>query len=138
MTKKQTEGIGILVIFAIIIGGIAKFFEAVGFIFPAIVVTLCLALYLYSKKQKAKQRYEYLIQKYRDEEIVTNIIDKTVWQGESEEQLIDSLGKPEAIDNKLLKTKKKEVYKYNHQGSNRYRLRITLENDVVVGWDQKA
>ena len=51
--------------------------------------------------------------------------------------LIDSLGQPQDIDTKVLKTKKKEIWKYNHNGGNRFGLRITLDNDIVVGWDQK-
>ena len=65
-------------------------------------------------------------------------MNKNFWQGQTAEQLIDSLGRPEDIDQKILKTKKKEIWKYNHQGGNRYGLRITLDNDHVVGWDQKT
>tara|TARA_Y100000782_G_scaffold36115_1_gene40417 strand:+ start:43681 stop:43917 length:237 start_codon:yes stop_codon:yes gene_type:complete len=75
--------------------------------------------------------------KYHDEKIVNALMDKSFWQGQTAEQLMDSLGKPQDIDQKVLKTKKKEIWKYNHRGSNRYGLRITLDNDIVVGWDQK-
>ena len=62
---------------------------------------------------------------------------KHFWQGQTEEQLLDSLGKPKDIDQKVLKTKTKEIWKYNETGKNRYALKITLENGKVVGWDQK-
>ena len=138
MTKKQSEGVGYLILIVIVIGLIAKFFESVGVVVPAILLVAGIALYIYVKKQNEKKRYEYLMNKYNNEEIVEDIIKETIWQGETEEQLVDSLGRPEAIDNKILKTKKKEVYKYHHQSANRYRLRITLENDIVVGWDKKS
>ena len=43
-----------------------------------------------------------------------------------------------AVDNKVLKTKTKDIWKYNRTGTNRYGLRITVENDIVVGWDKKG
>jgi hypothetical protein len=70
--------------------------------------------------------------------VVEGIMAKTFWQGQTSEQLLDSLGEPLAIDNKVLKTKKKEVWKYDTIARNRYGLKITLENDIVMGWDQKA
>ncbi len=75
--------------------------------------------------------------KYQDKETVNNIISRQFWQGQTAEQLIDAIGAPEDIDVKVLKTKKKEIWKYDHQRGNRYELRITLDNDIVVGWDQK-
>ena len=41
------------------------------------------------------------------------------------------------MDDKLLKTRKREVWKYNRTGVNRYGLRITLDNDIVTTWDHK-
>ncbi len=151
MNKKESKGLGILIlgIIVIIFVGIAELLETVGIVIPVIILVGCIGFYFYHKNRKSeqkallhdyyeKERHETLISKYKDEEVVNNIINEIVWQGETNEQLIDSLGKPKAIDNKLLKTKKKEIYKYYHQGANRYKLRITLENDVVVGWDNKA
>jgi hypothetical protein len=47
------------------------------------------------------------------------------------------LGNPLDVDQKVLKTKKKEVWKYQPKGANRYALRVILENGLVVGWEQK-
>ncbi len=79
-----------------------------------------------------------LLEKYRDEAVVDRLMRKIIWQGETQEQLLDSLGRPVAVDNKVLKTKTKEVWKYNRTGTNRYALRITVENGIVVGWDKKG
>jgi uncharacterized membrane protein len=79
-----------------------------------------------------------LMQKYGDEEIVRRLMGRVIWQGETEEQLIDSLGRPIAVDNKVLKTKTKQIWKYNQTAKNRYSLRVTLEDGVVVGWDKKG
>ncbi|MFK7816493.1 MAG: hypothetical protein AB8B92_09160 [Gammaproteobacteria bacterium] len=62
---------------------------------------------------------------------------RTLWQGQTAEQVIDALGKPKDIDRKVLKTKTKEIWKYFPSGHRQYDLRITLDNDEVVGWDDK-
>lgn len=138
MTKKQSEAIFFLIVIAVIIGGIAKFFETVGFIVPIIIAIICIGLYVYYKAVKNKKRLAYLREKYNDEDIVQNIFKGHIWQGQTDEQIIDSIGDPIEVDNKVLKTKKKEIWKYGHKGGNRFDLRITLENDIVVGWDKKA
>lgn len=138
MTKNESQAIGLLIIVVAIGAVLVKFFEAAGFVVPAIVAIVALGLYWWNKSNKRKQRLGYLREKYKDEEVVEKIFAGYFWQGQTADQLIDSLGRPADIDNNVLKTKKKEVWKYRHQGGNRYGLRINLENDIVVGWDQKA
>jgi len=86
---------------------------------------------------KTKARRERLIKKYGDKNLVEKLMKRSFWQGQTEGQLIDSLGKPLDIDQKVMKTKTKEVWKYKETGKNRYALKIILENGKVVGWDQK-
>ena len=85
----------------------------------------------------AKKRRETLLAKYSDVKIVDRIIRRAFWLGQTQEQLLDSLGHPLDIDEKVLKTKIKETWKYKRVGKNRFALRITLENSVVIGWEQK-
>ncbi|NWB49229.1 DUF2845 domain-containing protein [Pseudomonas gingeri] len=85
-----------------------------------------------------KKRREQLLQKYGDPEVVDRIMRRMFWQGQTPEQLIDSLGSPVDIDKKVLKTKSKEVWKYDQTGKGRFALRITLENGEVIGWDKKS
>lgn len=75
--------------------------------------------------------------KYGQTETAERIIKRQVWVGQSTEQLRDSLGSPVDVDEKVLKTKTKHVWKYVHRGGNRFGLRITLENGFVVGWDER-
>ena len=84
------------------------------------------------------KRIAYLRRKYSEEDIVQKILQGYFWSGQTAEQLYDSLGPPVDVDSKMLKTKTKEVWKYRHQGANRYGLRITVENGCVAGWDNKA
>lgn len=102
-----------------------------------VILVLAVAAWLFISSYNKKKRREELIKKYGDAEIVTRIMKKMFWQGQTQEQLRDSLGRPLDTDEKVLKTKTKEVWKYNRVGKNRYGLRITLENGIVVGWDQK-
>lgn len=82
-------------------------------------------------------RRKKLMAKYGDVEIVDLIMKKVVWQGMHVEHLLDALGRPAAIDRKVYKTKTSQTFKYDQSGKNRFRRRVTLENDVVVGWDFK-
>ncbi|MGB0206070.1 MAG: hypothetical protein ACPF9K_13635 [Neptuniibacter sp.] len=86
---------------------------------------------------QTKLKKERLLEKYGDEQLVDKLMQGMFWQGQPEEQLLDSLGKPLDIDQRVMKTKTKEVWKYDETGKNRYALKITLENGEVVGWDKK-
>jgi len=105
-----------------------------------IIVALLVAIGVSSSnaKKKAKQaRKDHIYQKYGNNEIADKIINNYFWVGQTSEQLIDAIGQPLDIDEKILKTKKKEVWKYNRTGTNRYSLKITIENGLIVGWDKK-
>ncbi|MDR3500684.1 MAG: hypothetical protein P4L72_15830 [Parvibaculum sp.] len=83
------------------------------------------------------KRRERLMAKYGDVRVVDDIMNAKVWQGMSEEQLIESWGRPVAKDHKIFKTKVSETFKYNMTGKNRFGSRVKLENGIVVGWEQK-
>jgi len=48
------------------------------------------------------------------------------------------IGRPVDIDQRVMKTRVREVWKYRQTGKGRFALRITLENNIVVGWDDKT
>lgn len=138
MRKKDVEGWGCLIVIIFVIGGISAFFETFGFVIPTVIAIVIIATGVWLNKEAKKARRKELFEKYKDESVVEGIMAKTFWQGQTSEQLLDSFGEPLAIDNKVLKTKKKEIWKYDTIARNRYGLKITLENDIVMGWDQKA
>lgn len=81
---------------------------------------------------------DLLMQKYNDhEELVDLIMNKQFTQGMPAEALKDSIGEPVAVDRKVLKTKVKEVWKYEPAGAGRFNLKISLDDDVVTGWEKK-
>lgn len=90
------------------------------------------------KREAIARRRKELFDKYGDEEIVNRIMAGSYWQGQTSIQLADSLGRPVDMDRKIMKTKSKEVWKYQQTGKGRFGLRITLEDDVVVGWEERA
>lgn len=83
-----------------------------------------------------RQRRKHLTEKYGDEEIARRMMRGVIWQGETREQLLESLGKPVDIDEKVLKTKSKEIWKYRKTTRNRFGLKITLDDGVVVAWEK--
>ena len=138
MTKKQSDGIFSLIL---LLGGfwlIAGFFKAIGLVLPLVLIGIAIVIYVLVKILGKRARKSALLEKYGDETIVAALMDRSLWQGQTAMQVADSIGRPVAIDNKVLKTKKKEIWKYHPQGGNRFNLRVTLENDIVVGWENKG
>jgi hypothetical protein len=78
-----------------------------------------------------------LIEKYQSEHIAGMIMARKIWQGMTSEQLVDSWGYPEDLDEKIYKTKTKETWKYGRNGKNRYRQRVYVENNKIVGWQNQ-
>ena len=100
-----------------------------------IIAVLVLIGYLSHLADKAKRKK--LMLKYNDENLVERLMKQEFWQGQTSQQLLDSIGKPESVHTQVLKTKTKEIWKYNRVKSNQFGLKITIENGIVVGWDQK-
>ena len=69
-------------------------------------------------------------------EIADRILAQVVWQGMTEEQLLESRGSPADKDYEVKKTVSKETWKYGQTGKNRFSNRIFLENGIVIGWKQ--
>jgi hypothetical protein len=105
---------------------------------PLIIIGLIVALWLGVRAYLKRNRRKALLAKYGDPEIVERILSRSVWTGQTQEQLRDSLGNPVDVDQKVFKSKIKETWKYNRRGRNRFGLRISVENNIVVGWDQKG
>lgn len=142
MAKRTSKADAALISLVIVVGLpiflVSKLVESVGWVMPIIVVVAIIGFAIWYQQDKKKKRLEYLRSKYHNEEIVQKIVGGFIWQGQSEEQLKDSMGDPVAIDRTALKTKTKETWKYHQQGVNRFGLRVKVENGYVVGWDKKA
>jgi uncharacterized protein YecT (DUF1311 family) len=92
---------------------------------------LAAAQKLFERQRDAE--WQRLVAKY-GAEIAARIAAHKVWQGMTVEQLIKSWGNPADIDCEIVKTRKKETWKYVPTGKNRFANRIYLENGIVIGW----
>jgi hypothetical protein len=107
--------------------------------FALLLIGGVVAAFIKSQKQSQEEdeRTKRIYTKYGHTELGDRLAKRVMWTGETTEQLRDSFGPPLDIDEKVLKTKKREVWKYFRKGQNRYGLRVTIESGIVVGWDEK-
>lgn len=137
MNKHQITALLAFLVFASFIAATLYSVYLFGWMVTVITFIALITLIVIILFVRNKIHFSHLVRKYGDEELATKIINRTLWQGQTAEQVLDSLGKPKDIDQKVLKTKTKEIWKYFPSGRRRYGLRITLDNGEVVGWDQK-
>jgi hypothetical protein len=134
----STVGLLFLVIVGAIIAAVKNVVDSIGGTTILVLLLAGIATVVFLAWQRKKKRFEALSAKYGNAAIAERIMRKQFWQGQTSSQLSDALGDPMGVDRKILRNETREVWKYNPRGSNRYGLRITLEDDIVVGWDQKS
>jgi hypothetical protein len=138
ISKAEASLLGVLLIVGAIVLAAEKIFEAAVYIVPLISFAVIIGAFAWHGRNKRRKRLEYLRSKYLDETIVQRIVHRGYWEGQTSEQLTDSLGAPVGVDKKITKTRTREVWKNNRRGANRYGLRITVDDGIVSGWDQKS
>ena len=138
MTESEYKGLGLAILIGSIIMAVVKIADAIGYTAPLTVCGAGVLLFIWQKVRRNSKRLKFLRDKYKDEEVVQRIFHHRFWQGQTSEQLIDSLGKPASIDKKVFKMNTRDTWKYDPRGVNRYGLRITLDDGIVIGWDQKS
>lgn len=138
MTKAEGRAFGSLLVVGLPIYGVYKFGETVGWgLVAGGAIAVIIAIVLIRTASNSARR-QALMEKYGDKQVVDWIMNHSFWQGQTADQLRDSLGNPVDVDEFVLKTKRKEVWKYRPTGKNRFGLRITVEDSRVVGWDHKS
>jgi uncharacterized protein len=80
-----------------------------------------------------RNRRQRLVATY-GEQAADRILAHQVWQGMTDEQLIESWGLPADKDSEIKRTTTKETWKYGQTGKNRFNNRVYLENGIVIGW----
>jgi len=143
MAKKSDAGTGVLIVVGAIFLAISAAYEwaknnilIVGIAVVGLGVWAVLSRHQASKRREA--RFRQLTARFGSEQIAQDIMGQKFWPGQTEEMLVESLGAPPAVDKQILKTKRKEVWKYGERRRNQFSLKITLENGRVVAWDQKS
>jgi hypothetical protein len=102
------------------------------------IVVALISLSILRSKLKRAARRKSLIGKYGSEDLVEMIMDQKIWKGMTSDQLLDSLGKPESVDQEMSARRAREVWKYDRIGENRYRNRVTVDNGQVSAWTAKG
>jgi len=59
-------------------------------------------------------------------------------RGQTRSSLVADFGRPAKVDVTETGKGRKEVLKYFPIGINRYKLKVTVENGVVTGWERKG
>jgi uncharacterized protein YecT (DUF1311 family) len=90
---------------------------------------------LAAEQRRLVAERQRLVDKYGDA-IADRLLAHHIWQGMTEEQLVESWGSAADKDYEIKHTKTKETWKYGQTGRNRFNSRVFLENGIVVGWKQ--
>ena len=135
----------LLILLLVVIGGpvlLVQYVTGMPIGFAAVTAAALAGLAIYASSRAAKKRRAErrvaLIAKYGSPDEADMIMDQKIWSGMSSDQLLDSLGKPEGVDQAVNVKKVREVWKYGKIGQNRYRNRITVDNGRVAGWTAKG
>ena len=124
--------IAIVVVLQIMFLGVQKIISWIPNYLILLIVILTISYFLFRNQIKSY----FLMRKYDDQKIVDRIMKKILWEGAKYEHIIDTYGRPESIDLKILRGKKREILKYDYDEKRKtFLFRITLENDNVIGWE---
>lgn len=141
MARRSKSSEANLIVLALVVGlplyVAQKVLAITGWVMPVVGVAVVIGIVVAVRVIKRRERVAELRRKYPPE-TVQRILAGTIWQGQTEEELIDTLGQPSEIDRKVLKTMRREIWKYGRISARRFRLRVTVENGMVAGWDHKA
>ena len=89
------------------------------------------------QERQRNERWTYLCHRY-GEENAHKVWNGQIWLGCTVDLMIEILGQPFAVDQKVLKTKTSRTFKYRPIGASRYALRVYAEDDEVTGWEEKG
>jgi hypothetical protein len=93
--------------------------------------------YFIDKNEKIRKREAEIIQKY-GKEIAAKILKGKYWKGMTKAMLVESLGNPGTKKVDIFKDNEKLKFYYNKKrnqlGNWSFTLKISLENNKVVGW----
>lgn len=86
------------------------------------------------RAQARQERYERLSQRFGAESAIA-LMEGRYWQGCTTEMVVEAIGPPLDVKEKVYKTKTKTTYCYRQIAKKRFGLKIHFEDGIVVGWD---
>jgi hypothetical protein len=132
MSKTESKALGALLTVGLVVGLpiylAGQLGEILGWPLLIALVVAAMVAVIWGMAARSNARRAELLSKYGDPDTVERIMRRMYWQGQTAEQLRDSLGSPVDTDQKALKTKTREIWKYHQRAANRFGLRITVEN----------
>ncbi|MGN7734351.1 hypothetical protein [Ensifer sp. 22564] len=89
------------------------------------------------KDEQESERKATIRRKYEGSPYFNDLMGGLIRQGMTGDMVIDSWGRPVAVDRKVYKTKVKEVWKYGPGPRRSFANKVTFENGLVVGWENR-
>ena len=89
---------------------------------------------LVEREEEERARREEELGSRFGPECAQRIMSGELFQGMTKEMLLEAWGEPDDLQEERVRSTIKQTWKYNEVGVNRFRDRVYLENDVVVGW----
>ena len=80
------------------------------------------------------ERTRHIREKYGRTDIAKKLIRKTIWAGETADQLRDSFEAPVSVKRSPFHTSGSEVWEYLGKGAELPDLHVTLKDGLVIGW----
>lgn len=85
-------------------------------------------------RARTERRKIELIERFGAES-AERIMNNEVWEGQTEAMLVESLGRPSDVTERVTARSTRLTYKYDRVGKNRFGTKIFLVNGKVVGWE---
>ena len=104
---------------------------AVGVI---VLIVLVIPIVKFAAALRRKRKIKEALVSQFGADTAERLLKNEIWQGMTRKMLLAAMGKPTDVEQNILKSKKKETWKYGWERANRFKLQVLLENDVVVGW----
>jgi hypothetical protein len=128
-----SEGSNPLLLFLIVLGTVAGVIAIFGHISSKKRLAAENQRLEEERQQRLAEERQRLVVRY-GEHAADLILARQVWQGMTDEQLIESWGVPDDKDMEIKRAMRKETWKYGQVGKNRFSNRVFLENGIVIGW----
>ncbi len=135
--KRKIKNFIFTIISGIFISVVINIFVTMSFsqaiaLFCLVTISIIFCEFLLSQRHKAR-----LIKKYNNESLAYDIENNLFWRGQTADQLVESIGIPERIDQTILNSRTNEIWKYGHQSNDCFKLTITLSDGIVNDWNQE-
>jgi hypothetical protein len=86
------------------------------------------------ERRAERDRDRFIREHFGESPYLSDILNRRIRVGMSEDELIASWGSPIEVDERVLKTKVVHTYKYAQVSARTFRQRVKLEDGLVVGW----